>query len=329
MRVGILGTNFKTAPLGVREALSLACQKKMPAFSDIVRKYACVILSTCNRVEIYFSAPDLAEAHSEILQVLKEEIEISFEHQMYSYFGLDCFMHLAHVTSGLDSAIVAESEIQRQVKTSYEQALLHYRLPGCLHYLFQKSLKVGKYIRSHFSLCLNEITIPKLLFEMGSQQYSDLKNRSVLFVGNSQINRQIISYFKHRGLNNLTVCSRSSYSAQDLGLSILSWDQLNLWPRYSWVICGSNSPHYVITKTEECIQTQLIFDLSMPRTVDPEVASFSGLSLFNMQQLIDLIQQRQQKNGQAVQEAKKTIIQSVDRYLGCFLSKEARVKICV
>src|SRR5438132_1115680 len=122
MRVGILGTNFKTASLGVREALSLACQKKMPAFSEIVRKYACVILSTCNRVEIYFSAPDLAEAHSEILQVLKEEIQTPFEHQLYSYFGLDCFMHLAHVTAGLDSAIVAESEIQRQVKTSYEQA---------------------------------------------------------------------------------------------------------------------------------------------------------------------------------------------------------------
>jgi glutamyl-tRNA reductase len=333
MRVGVLGTNFKTAKLEVREALSLACQKKISVFSEMGRKNACVVLATCNRVEIYFSAPDLAEAHSELLQVLKEEIETPFEHQLYSYFGLDCFMHLAHVTSGLDSAIVAESEIQRQVKISYEQALLHYRLPACVHYLFQKSLKLGKHIRSCFSLSLNEVTIPKLLFEMGKSLYADLKSTSVLFVGNSEINRQIISYFKHRGLSNLTLCSRSLYAAKDvveqMGLSLLSWDHLSGWHRYPWVICGSNSPHYVVTPTQKGVQTQLICDLSMPRTVDPLVASYSRLSLLNMEQLIDSIQERQQKNEQAVQEAKQAITQGVDRYLGCFLSKEARVRICI
>lgn len=333
MRVGVLGANFKTAQLGLREALSLACQKKMTAFSEIVRKNACVILSTCNRVEIYFSAPDLAEVHSDILQVLKEEIGDPFEQQLYSYFGIDCFMHLAQVTAGLDSAIVAESEIQRQVKISYEKALLHYSLPGCMHYLFQKSLKVGKYIRSHFSLSLNEITIPKLLFDMGRVQYPDLQNVPVLFVGNSQINRQIISYFKHKGLNDLTVCSRSLQRTQELieqkGVSLLPWGQLKSWHRYPWVICGSTASHYVITKTQAQVQTRLICDLSMPRTVDPEVASSSCLTLFNMEQLIHSIQQRQQKNEQAFQEAKQTIIHSVDGYLSGFLSKEARIKICV
>ncbi len=334
MRIGVLGANFKTASLAVREALSLACQKKLSSFSEVVRENACVILSTCNRVEIYFSAPDLAEAHSELLKVLKEEIQIPFEQQLYSYFGPDCFMHLAHVTSGLDSAIVAESEIQRQVKTAYERAFLHSRLPSAIHYLFQKSLKVGKFIRSHFSLCLNEVTIPKLLFEMGRNCYPDLKNSPVLFVGNSEINRRIISYFKHRGLNDLTVCSRSLYGAQDLigqlGISALPWDRLHLWHRYPWVICGSNSPHYVITQTQESVQTRLIFDLSMPRTVNPEVASSSScLTLFNMEQLIDSIQQRQKKNEEAVQEAKNTITQNVDRYLSCFLLKEKKIKICV
>ena len=114
-----------------------------------------------------------------------------------------------------------------------------------------------------------------------------------------------------------------------MGVSLLPWEQLNCWHRYPWVICGSNAPHYVITETQGAIQTRLICDLSMPRTVDPQVATSSGLTLFNMEQLIDSIQQRQQKNECAVQEAKQTITHSVDRYLSGFLSKEARIKICV
>src|SRR3984885_11438474 len=194
MRIGVLGINFKSGEIHIREFVSQACQKKISRLTDVARKYACVVLTTCNRVEIFFSAPDLAEAHSELLHLLKEEIPIAFEHKLYSYFGCDCFMHLAQVTSGLDSAIVAESEIQRQVKLAYEQTLLYYPLPSSMHYLFQKSLKLGKEIRSSLSFSQPQVTIAKILFEISEQILKDLTDTPLLFIGNSEINRRTMAY---------------------------------------------------------------------------------------------------------------------------------------
>ena len=122
------------------------------------------MLSTCHRTEIYFSALNLAEAHSEILQVLRREIALAFEHELYSYFGFDCFLHLGYVVSGLDSVIIAESEIQRQVKVAYEEVQWYYPLPSCLHFLFQKSLKIGKEKRGNILLSQGKMTSLRCFF---------------------------------------------------------------------------------------------------------------------------------------------------------------------
>src|SRR6185503_11227665 len=112
MQIGVLGINHKSAEISRREQVAHACRIRVSRDCEIAERYHCVVLSTCNRTEIYFSSDNLAEAHSALLNVLRGEIEIPFEHKLYSFFGFDCFMHLARVTSGLDSVIIAESEIQ-------------------------------------------------------------------------------------------------------------------------------------------------------------------------------------------------------------------------
>src|SRR3989304_3124875 len=126
MRIGVLGINHKSASLDVREAVARASHA-------IAADFSAVLLSTCNRTEIYFSEDDLAGAHSQILHELKSRIGISFEHALYAYFGEDCFFHLAAVTAGLDSGLLGESEIQRQVKAAYQAAT---GLSSPLHFLF-------------------------------------------------------------------------------------------------------------------------------------------------------------------------------------------------
>ena len=123
MRIGVLGINHKSSELPVREMLARACLCKFAKQAEIAQELYCVVLSTCNRTEIYFSADDLAVAHTLILSCLREEVPEPFEHKLYTYFGFDCFLHLAMVTSGLDSVILGESEIQRQVKIAYETTL--------------------------------------------------------------------------------------------------------------------------------------------------------------------------------------------------------------
>src|SRR5690554_1094898 len=115
LSVGVLGVNHKTANLPLREAIARAVVNLKSIFLPL----QIVILSTCNRTEIYFSAEDLTEGHSHLLSFLRKAIDVPFEQAFYSFFGMDCFFHLCRVAAGLDSAIFAESEIQRQVRVAY------------------------------------------------------------------------------------------------------------------------------------------------------------------------------------------------------------------
>ena len=321
MRIGVLGVNFKSADIAIREGVSRACQEQLSSLNEVADAYTCVILSTCNRVEIYFSASDLASAHSEILNALKKGITFAFEHRMYSYFGGDCFLHLAQVTAGMDSAILAEGEIQRQVKCAYERAVSQYKLPSVLHYLFQKSLQMGKYIRSHFSLSQNQVTIPKILFEITSHRFNELENMPLLFIGNSEINRSLISYFKNKGLCRMTLCSRS-LSTEQAKISLLPWDKLSSWVEFPLVICGSNSPQHLITEVPKGSAAELIIDLSIPRMVDPSVAH---VTLLNMEALIHLIEIRQQRNEEEMARAEMLLLTNIHKYVETFSTKEKRV----
>jgi len=139
MRIAVLGINHKSSDLELREQLARVVQRSLLGESPIAEKLGLVVLSTCNRTEIYFSQEDLAAAHTELLAHLRSEIPVPFEHKLYSYFGADCFTHLALVTAGLDSLIPCETEIQRQVKMAYAHGCLYRKLPSAVHFLFQKS----------------------------------------------------------------------------------------------------------------------------------------------------------------------------------------------
>jgi len=201
MRVGVLGLNHKTADLALREMFARAA-RTLARERALFFPHPTVLLSTCNRTEIYFSASDLSEAHSDVLAHLRRHLDVPFEHRLYTYFGIDCFIHLARVTAGLDSAIAAESEIQRQVKVAYMSATEFLQLPSCMHYVFQKALRVGKQIRTQFSFH----GMPNLCQAVG---HMTGKARHVLLVGNSEINRQMAKYFSRRGVEQISLVTRT------------------------------------------------------------------------------------------------------------------------
>lgn len=332
MRIGVLGINFKSADIGIREFVSRACQKRISRISPIASTNACVVLSTCNRTEIYFSSDNLAEAHSALLNVLREEVPVPFEHTLYSYFGADCFLHLARVTAGLDSAIVAESEIQRQVKISYEQTLLHYPLPGSMHFLFQKALKIGKQIRTHHCIAQNQVTIPRILFEISQRMLKKMDKTPVLWIGNSEINRRVIIHFRRKGVERMTLCTRSLHSAKDMansqGIGLLPWEQLSDWQQFPLVICGTNTSRYIVEKPEGIVHTRLIFDLGIPRNVDPSLNRHPMISLLNIEELGSFIEARQQKNAHEITRAEAIILEGVQRYTIAYGQKEKKVFAC-
>lgn len=298
----------------MRELMAKAATRSFPNFS-----FPSVLLSTCNRTEIYFSVEDLADAHCEILSSLREGITESFEPLLYSFFGRDCFSHLATVTTGLDSAVLAETEIQRQVKVAYAQASEIRKLPSAMHFLFQKCLKIGKWMRSSYALFQGLPTLEGTIWHLTQNIFPDAAFNA-LFVGNSEINRKIISLFRSKGSRQMMLCTRNPHLAEpfalDHGLSLDNWETLERWNEFDLVICATVSDRYLVSGANS--KTRLILDLSVPRNVDPNLSRDPNLLLFNMEELGRLFQSNRQ-----IESLKSRIDEAVDRQLSIFHDKRA------
>lgn len=325
MQIGILGLNHKSAELQFREVFARACQHCLG--TDISQhRLTYVLLSTCNRTEIYFSSNDLATSHSYLLRILREDIKEEFEHRLYTYFGHECFLHLAKVTAGIDSAIIFETEIQGQVKQAYEAATA-ISLCAELHFLFQKALKIGKQLRAEFATVAGSTTLENTIWHICNKNFKNITAKKMLFVGASDINCKIFHFFKNKHLEQLTLCNRSTERlvafANGEDIKVLDWDNLQSWIDYDIVICATKSPRYIINVRTCDEKPRLVIDLSVPRNVQPKIAQKNpSIALINLDQINQMIQHKQAIKSQLLHAIEMKLQRSVDLYNRQFLEKE-------
>ncbi len=279
MNIGIIGVNHRCCALQDRERLSRVFGRVFGG------KGKHVLLSTCNRTELYFSSEDLPLAHGEILQMLRDAGEESFEHYLYSFFGLDCFYHLGRVISGIDSAIFGESDIQRQVKIAYETKRKKVSLDSTLHYLFQKGLKVGKEMRSNYLKGKRGGELAATLYSVLEWLHEDPRKLKILFIGNSAINRKILTYFDQKQAQHITLATR--YGAEDS--RACGWEVIRKWDTFDVVISAAHHNGYILNESASASKT-VIFDLSIPRNVDPHLGKHPLIHLYNIDQIGSIAQ---------------------------------------
>ncbi len=303
LRIGVLGINHKTAALALREAISRGAEA-LSGEKGIFFAYPTVLLSTCNRTEIYFSGEDLPSIHSDLLKLLRIQLDEPFEPHLYTYFGIDCFAHLCRVSSGLDSAIIAETEIQRQVKVAYTQSASLSRLPSCLHFAFQKALKVGKSVRSAFPLARGVTTLQGTIWKIAEEFWGkgQLANKPILLVGYSEINRGLATFFIQKGLW-VTICTKDASTVSHPPCEIVDRSILRQWARFPIVICASKAGCYLIE--EPSLSPRLLFDLSVPRNVDPRIGGSS--QLYNIEQIDQIIQETRSQQSSHCGESERFV----------------------
>jgi glutamyl-tRNA reductase len=330
MRVGIIGINHKLADLQLRELLAKACQRRFNPQNSTHPDHSLVLLSTCNRTEVYFSSEDLAATHTYLLGILRNEVEQDFAQKLYSYFGHDCFFHLARVTTGLDSAIIGETEIQGQVKVAYESSGTYQKLPFELHYIFQKALKIGKKIRSELPIKSSMPDIEHAIYNTGMHMFKKQENTKILFVGASSINKKIIHFFKTRKLHDITICNRSLDSANSLAhlnqIQILDWDQLSLWPDFDWIILSTKSPIFLISPHDlpkQMLSKKLIMDLSVPRNVEPNMGRHTSITLLNIDQINRTLKIRKQRMNHFLYSAEKIVTYDTRQHIQIFHNRQS------
>lgn len=332
MQAGLIGMNYKLCDLDLRE---LFAKKTQTLFKERPLAFPLVVLSTCNRTELYFSSNDLAESHSVLLSKLKAEMSDFADHSLYSYFGEKCFSHLAKVTSGLDSVIIGEGEIQRQVKEAYESASLFQEFPSDLHFMFQKSLKIGKDIRTEFNLPKTQVSIESVLGDIFKCFFKERRDLSILFVGFSEINRKIIPFLKGKGFSNLHLITRNVDAAEKARFTefctLHSWWELSSWPFYEAVICGSLSSEYLLTQGDlkgKQVQSKLLIDLSLPRNIDPALERHPSIALFNIEEINFFVSQKQEGMIKEKQNIKSQIAERVSRQISLYQEKQNKVFVC-
>lgn len=328
MRVGVIGINYKLGDLKLRESLAKVCQRR---FGFMQSSKPLVLLSTCNRTEVYFFADDLAEVHSYILNILKTELEIdeNFDQKLYSYFHTDCFLHLVRVTTGLDSAILAETEIQGQVKQAYESACQLANLPYELHYIFQKALKIGKEFRSAYPLGRGIPDLEHAIFNIGETKLLNPQDARVLFIGASDINQKILKHLKTKNIQNISLCNRSNNLAQAVAkehqTQLLDWQQISQWYNYDWIILGTKCSEHLITQQQiqqKNIGHKLVIDLSVPRNVEPKLARDPRITLLNIDHINQILKVRKKQIQHLLASAEQFLEKTTTRHASLFHDKE-------
>lgn len=335
MRVGILGINHKLASLELRELLAKICYRRLHPGKSTHGEHSFVLLSTCNRTEVYFSSSNLTETHSYLLSILRNDINEDFDQKLYSYFGHDCLLHLCRVTSGLDSAIIAETEIQGQVKSAYELAQEFHVLPFELHYLFQKSLGIAKKVRTVLPTKPGLPDVGYAIFQTGQHLFKDVKDPKILFVGASDINEKILTFLKSKRYSQISLCNRSQEAGEMLAgkhrIPFLKWNEIASWQNYDWIILGTKAPDFLINcdLPLETVSQKLIIDLSVPRNVDPMLARHPKVTLLNIDQINRRLIIRRKSLSHSIHAAEDLLQKTIGQQMKLFHEKEStRLRIC-
>jgi glutamyl-tRNA reductase len=220
-----------------------------------------VLLQTCNRVELYYGDGDVPD---------------------------DVARHLFRVTAGLESALIGERAVQGQVKDSYQQAQLQYRLTAEMHKLFSCALEVGKRVRTETEISQGAVSHSLAAIEILQQEQVDLSQSRITIIGVNKLTSDILKFLKNKGARMVFLANRSQMKAHQLadplGISVFELhDKQRFLADTDILISATSAPHAVIDATDIPFGKKLLaIDLAFPRDIDPSVGRLPNVRLYNL-----------------------------------------------
>ena len=321
MQLKILGLNYKTAPIEVREKFSIDKDsiqlglENLDSYEDIGEA---VILSTCNRTEIY--AVTSTSDDDCMKNFLSDLTGGSVENFLYEYEGENCIRHLFNVSSSLDSLILGEGQILSQVKDAYAIAKSAGTTSTVLNTLFNKAIAVGKLVRTETRIAYNSVSISSAAVDLAVKKLGGLKNRSALIFGAGKMAQLTAQHLRSREIGKIFVAnrhySRAVEMAEKFGAEAVAWENaMKSADDVDLIITSTGAPHYVVKQwqTQQLMTRRegrelLFIDIAVPRDVEPEVAQINGVTLYNIDDLESVVE----SNIKFRQEEAKTARKIVD-----------------
>lgn len=343
MQLVVLGLNHKTAPVDVRETFSLSEERiraSLTHLDDYSEIAECVILSTCNRTEVYavMDEDETIEAKEELkaflLDMAKSD-EVADEY-FYAHYGADCIRHLFRVASSLDSLVIGEGQILNQVKKAYSVAKAEKATRTVLNMLFHRAIKTGKKVRTETRIAYSAVSVSYAAVELAKKTIGDLSHSNVLLLGAGQMGELTARHLVANGVKTVFVSNRKYMRAAELaetfgGVAVPFEEFMKSAESADVVITSTGAPHYLVERWDverlmaKRANRPLIFiDIAVPRDVEPEVGEVPNVNLYNIDDLEAVVESNLQIRQQEAEEAESIIEEAMDEMIERFRYLEYR-----
>jgi len=345
----VVGLNIKNAPVEILETLSIHhsvnthCLKDLMALAGL---QGAVILSTCNRLELYTVTENPEQGTAAMRAFLADQDETSdpkrakeLQGYLYDYSGREAIRHLFRVVSGLDSLVLGETEIFGQVARSYESARKAGATCKILNVWFQRALHVGKEARVKAGLDKYHTSVGRIAVDLAQQELGDLKGRQILILGAGEMSELTMRHLVEKAAFLAMVSNRSLSKARALadeyGFDACSLDELPQHLEYAdLVFSATSSKNYLVTfdMLKDIMvrrrQRPIMFvDMAVPRDIDPRVAELDGVRYFDIRQLRAVSDRNLSQREQAATLVEAIIEERVEDFLDWIASLET-MQIC-
>jgi glutamyl-tRNA reductase len=327
-----LGASHKTAPLPLREKLALPAGRAARVLGELTehdRVHEAVALFTCNRTELYLVTDDALEAENAALAILSRQAELrptELIGSLYSLRNREAVEHLFSVTSGLDSMIVGEAEVQGQVKRAYEMALVEGVSGPVSNRLFRDALAAGKRVRTETGVARSNVSISTVAVQLASDFLGELAGRRVLVIGAGENAELTARALRDRGVETLFVANRrydrALGLAQRFGGQAITFDDMpRELEKADIVVTSTGAPHQIVGREElEFVAASrmgrplVMIDLAVPRDIEPSVRDCPGIALYDMDDLQRAIARNLDAREAEAEEALVIVRQEVERF---------------
>jgi len=333
LSVVAVGLNHRTVPLDLLERMTVPASRLPKALGDLTSREnvtEAVVLSTCNRIEVYAFAEKFHGAYQDIRNFFAETSHVApeeFSDHLVGLFDGDADRHLFSVASGLDSAVLGEHEILGQVRTSWETAAAEGAVGPVLNPLFRHALEVGKRVRTETAISRNITSVSQAAVAMATDRLGTLEGRQVMVVGAGEMGEGLARALHGGGVSSILVANRTWERAVDvaerLGGTAVRLDDLpRLLPEVDVLLTSTGASSVILEHGDLASvvgeregRELLVVDIAVPRDVDPAAGEIDGLTLLDMDDLRAFADAGIRERQREVTAVQAIVDAELDRYV--------------
>ena len=342
MHLLLVGISHRTAPVELRERVDFQARDlatALRALSERGSAHEAVVVSTCNRAEMYVACDDTEPTRQDLVRFLSDYNEVApneITPHVYDVADLDAARHLFRVSAGLDSLVVGEPQILGQVKEAHTVASDAHTVGPVLNRLFHASFGVGKRVRTETGLGSGAVSVSYAAVALAKKIFGDLHGRNVVVIGAGEMGKLTAIHLKSQNVRQITIVSRTmAHAARTAeaigGASAAPWDELDaVLGAGDIVITATGAANPILTKahTETVMRPRrnrplFIIDIAMPRDVEAAAGEIEQVFLYNIDDLQATVRENLARRASEVQRAEAIVEDEVQKFGAWFRSRGA------